>query len=82
MGDKSGLVFIGVGFELLAMVLGGLYVGEHVDKYFNLGGKGTITVVFCCLASWCIHFIYLIKKFMKDADEYEKELEKQKEQKK
>jgi hypothetical protein len=71
MGDKSGLVFIGLGFELFALVFGGLYLGELVDEHYDVGGYGQLIVLFSCLISWSFHFIFLIRKFMKDAEEFE-----------
>ncbi|MBT4760199.1 MAG: hypothetical protein HOO06_00755 [Bdellovibrionaceae bacterium] len=72
MGEKSGFVFIGLGFELLVLVLGGLYIGEKVDQIYDLGGYGVLIVLAACLISWTVHFVFLIKKFMADAEEFEK----------
>jgi hypothetical protein len=61
---NKGIVFMGMGFELLGMVLGGLYVGQAVDKYMEWPGYGVAVFVVSGLISWMVHLIYMLKKFM------------------
>jgi hypothetical protein len=65
---KKGLVFLGMGFELLGLILGGLYLGQTIDKVMNWPGYGVAGVVICCLVSWLIHLIFMLKKFMNEAE--------------
>ena len=37
---KKGLVFSGMGIELVALILGGAHLGEIIDKAYGLGGLG------------------------------------------
>ena len=68
MKDRKALMFIGVGFELFAFSVAGIIVGKEVDKYFGWSGGGTILTLFLCLLSWSIHFIHLLKRYMKDLE--------------
>lgn len=61
---KRGLVFLGMGFELLGLVLGGLYVGRAIDSYMNWPGYGVAAMVVMCMVSWMVHLIVLLKRFM------------------
>ena len=61
---KKGIVFMGMGFELLGVILGGLYVGDLLDKQMSWPGYGTAGVVVACLVSWMVHLVYMLKKFM------------------
>lgn len=63
--NKAG-VFIGLGFELLGAVLGALYVGSEIDKYFNWPGYAVAGLIVAMIFGWIYHVIYLLKKFMDD----------------
>ena len=59
------IVFIGMGVELVGLVLGSLYVGKLVDDYFSAKGVITILTLLLCLVSWFVHFLYLVKRIEK-----------------
>lgn len=63
---KQGLVFLGMGFELLGLILGGLYLGQIIDKTMGWPGYGVAMLVVACLASWLFHLVFLLKKFIKE----------------
>lgn len=66
---NKGLVFLGMGFELLGLILGGLYVGQTIDKVMKWPGYGVALMVICGLISWLIHLIFMLKKFMRDTQD-------------
>ena len=67
--NSKGLVFIGIGFELVGLVLAALILGEKLDKYYGKDGVFVIIFLICGFISWTFHFIFLLKKMMKDLDE-------------
>ena len=65
---KNPLIFAGIGFELLGLVLAALYIGQAVDKQMNWPGYGVAGFVVLGLVSWLSHLVFLLKKFMKEDD--------------
>ena len=65
--DK-GIMFLGMGFELVAMCLGGYYLGEYLDQYFAWNMKSGAYLIVILLIGWFIHLIYLIKRFEAEDD--------------
>lgn len=63
---KKGLVFMGMGFELVGLILGCLYLGQELDKQMLWPGYSVATLVIFGLISWMVHLIYLLRRFMED----------------
>ncbi len=61
---NKGLVFMGMGFELLGLVLGGYYLGDTIDRYFSWPGYGVAGLIVICMIGWMFHLIFLLKRFM------------------
>jgi len=66
--NNKGWVFLGLGFELLGLVIGALILGEKLDKYFNTNGLFVVLMLLACFLSWVIHFVILLKRFMGDLE--------------
>jgi hypothetical protein len=66
---KKGLVFLGMGFELLGLILGGLYIGGAIDTHMGWPGYGVAGLVVICMVSWMIHLVVLLKRFMADTED-------------
>lgn len=67
---QKGIVFIGMGFELLGLILGGLFLGTAIDKEMNWPGYGLAVCVVAGLVSWIFHLVIMLKKFMtEDTDD-------------
>ena len=64
--NTKALVFAGMGFELVGLILAGLYLGQYLDKNFGFGGLGTAAMAMLVLASWIWHLVILLKKFNED----------------
>jgi F0F1-type ATP synthase assembly protein I len=64
--DRAGLVFLGLGFELMVMFLVGAYVGGVIDKHMGWPNYGFLGMIVVMLIAWILHFVFLIKRFMKD----------------
>lgn len=61
---KKGLVFMGMGFELVGLIFGCLYLGQMLDKQMHWPGYGVALFVIAGLISWMVHLIYLLRRFM------------------
>jgi len=66
--NKKGLVFMGMGFELLALILTALYVGKYIDDHYQTGGLVMAGLSFLALIIWMYHLIILTKQFRRNND--------------
>lgn len=66
--NNKGIVFLGIGFELVAMCVGGFYLGDYIDNYYGWKAFASTYLVLALLLSWFLHLFYLIRKFEKDAE--------------
>jgi F0F1-type ATP synthase assembly protein I len=62
MKSNRYLVFMSMGFELVGLVLGALWVGQKMDQYFGTKGIMLIVMVFGCMTSWILHLVFLLKR--------------------
>ena len=66
MKKKRGLVFIGMGFELLGLILTALYLGKYVDDQYELNGLCIALFSFLALIIWVFHLVILTRQFQKN----------------
>lgn len=70
-GNKGkGLVFAGLGMEIIGMMIGSVIVGQEIDKL--MGWNGYYSVIVLMLASfgvWVWHIIAIARKFMQDVNQ-------------
>lgn len=66
---KGALVFSGLGFELAAVFLAGSYLGTLVDEHMGWKGLGFLVITGSLFVVWITHFVYLIRRFMKNSNE-------------
>ena len=64
---QKGLIFMGMGFELLGLILGGYLLGNTIDAHFGWSGYAMAGIIIICLVGWMIHLVYLLKRFMAEA---------------
>ena len=62
--DPKAVVFIGMGFELLGVTLGALYLGKFIDERYGFNGIGTAGLCFIVLIGWLYHLVILLKRYM------------------
>lgn len=67
MNGKAA-VFMGMGFELVCLVLGGAYLGGFVDRYMQWKGYATAGLIIAFLVSWFYHLVILMRN-MGEADD-------------
>lgn len=68
MKMDKGLIFMGIGFELVTLCAGGIYVGQLIDKKMGWQGTATLGLILAFLVLWFVHLFFLIQKFEKDDD--------------
>jgi hypothetical protein len=66
---NKGIVFMGIGFELIALCAGGFYLGEFIDNYMGWKVFASTYLVLAMMISWFVHLIYLLKRFEKDEND-------------
>jgi len=62
----KGIVFMGVSFELVAMCVGGYYLGNFIDEKMNWKNFASTYLVLILLIGWFVHLIYLLRRFEKE----------------
>jgi len=65
---KNGMMFSGMGFELVALCLGGYYLGDTISQHYGITKSVTAFVILALLVAWFVHLIYLLRKF-EDTDD-------------
>jgi hypothetical protein len=68
MGGNKSTVFMGMGFELVILILGAAYIGKYIDDYMHWPGYGAASMIILFLISWFYHLIILLRKFNEDDD--------------
>ncbi len=63
---SKGLVFVGMGFEAVGVVLASVWFGQWLDTTFQAKGLFTILLSFIGLGGWFAHIIFLLKKMNKE----------------
>ena len=63
--DK-GIMFLGIGFELIMMCVGGAYLGNMIDQKMGWNNIATASLVIILLIGWFIHLFVLIRRYEKD----------------
>lgn len=62
------MVFMGMGFELVILILAGAYFGDMIDKHYGWPGYGAMTFILLFLVSWFYHLLVLLKKVNRDEE--------------
>jgi F0F1-type ATP synthase assembly protein I len=65
--DKR-IVFLGIGFELVAMTVGGFYLGVFIDEYMGWKATASTYLVLVLMMSWFFHLFILLRRFEKEAE--------------
>ena len=66
MGNNKSMVFMGMGFELVVLVLAAAYLGKYIDSYFGSPGYFTAALIVVFLCSWFYHMIVLLRRINED----------------
>jgi hypothetical protein len=66
--NKKALVFTGIGFECIGLIVAFVMVGEWLDKKFGWGGLGAGIGGMLGFFAWFIHVLILLKQFNKEEE--------------
>lgn len=69
MKNSKYLIFMGMGIELVGLVISSLYLGKWIDEKYNLKGLGMVLFSMCALAGWIYHIVLLTKKLDREKSE-------------
>lgn len=62
---SKGLIFVGMGFEAVGVILASVWFGQWLDSTFHAKGLFTIILSFIGLGGWFAHIVFLLKKMNK-----------------
>lgn len=60
---NKGLIFVGIGIELIGIELSFIYIGRMVDKEMNWPGFGVAFFGIAGLTIWLWHVVRLLRQF-------------------
>lgn len=66
MKDNKAIIFVGLGFELVGIVLASMYIGQKIDQIYGWGGLGVALMIFLGTGGWFYHLVILLKRFMEN----------------
>lgn len=69
MKKQKALVFAGMGFELIAIAIAAVMIGNILDEKYGWGDAGFIIVFLLCFIGWLFHFIVLIQRYVKESND-------------
>lgn len=69
MNNNKLIVFVGMGFELVGIILACIYLGRVLDEQLGLKGIGLALTPMLGLVGWIVQIVYMTKKLDKSNDE-------------
>ena len=61
---QKGLVFAGLGMEIIGMMWGSVVLGQVIDEYFGLNNVAMVVLMFSAFFVWVVHIVVMAKKMM------------------
>lgn len=61
MGKREYIIFLGLVFELVALVLSLVYAGYHLDLYYGFKGVGITSGAVLAIVIWVYHLTKAFK---------------------
>lgn len=65
MNNNKLIVFVGMGFELVGIILACIYLGKAMDENWGTRGMGLALVPMVGLVGWIVQIVMLTKRFDK-----------------
>lgn len=72
--DSKNMVFLGLGVELVAIVLGLFFAGQWLGQKIGFGDLGAVLGPFIGIIVWTIHLLKMAQRVNSESEE-EKELQ-------
>lgn len=66
--NSKAIVFAAMGFELIGLILGCIFIGQYVDQNFDTSGLGLVGFSALGLVGWLVHIVLLLKKYEADSE--------------
>ncbi len=63
---NKGLVFAGLGMEVIGMMVGSVIFGAEIDKYYGWPGYAVMLLVIASFIVWVVHVVVISKRFMRE----------------
>jgi F0F1-type ATP synthase assembly protein I len=63
------IVFAGVGFELVGLIVVSVYAGEYLEQIKQTKGLWVAGLILLSLVGWMIQLVYMLKKTEKQKSE-------------
>jgi F0F1-type ATP synthase assembly protein I len=63
------MVLVGMGFELVGLIVASVMIGQILDEKFGTKGLLLLALTISCLVSWMVHLVYLLKRLEKTAEQ-------------
>lgn len=60
------LVFTGIGFELIGLIVLGVWLGQELEKQKPFGGLWVAICILSALFLWFVHLLLLLKRVNTD----------------
>jgi len=58
------MVFAGLGFEVVGLMMGSVVIGSVVDDYMKWQGTATMVLIILSFILWLYHIIFMAKKIL------------------
>lgn len=55
------MAFLGMGFELCALMVGAIYFGGFIDRHYGWNGYSVISLIILSFFGWVVHIVILLK---------------------
>lgn len=68
MKSNKFMILTGMGFELVGIILGAVYLGKILDEKYNSNGLIMIGLSMCGLFAWIFQITYLFNKITKSEE--------------
>ena len=65
--NSKAYAFIGLGFELVVLVLAMLWIGGKIDTHFGWNGLAAAFGMILALISWVTHLLIVVRSLAKDS---------------
>ncbi len=66
MKNTKMMIFIGMGMELVGLIVACAWLGQLIDKKMSWPGFALAGMCLVGLVSWLIHMVFLVKSFEED----------------
>jgi uncharacterized membrane protein len=60
------VVFTGIGFEIVALLVAAIYGGQLIDQHWPSNGLWTVVFILLAMVGWMVHVFYLLKGLNRD----------------